>query len=252
MVSCLFYIYISIKMIYRFSIMNKQHFSNIELYYSPDGIINNKILIEGEDFNHITKVMRHSERDAIYITDGKGNIYESQINKINKSSLSAEPLKSYHYENSNKNSFFCIPKLKNPDRFEFALEKCVELGITNFIIFESKRTISKGEKTDRWNKILISAMKQSLRCYLPEIKVVHSIKDIFSLDGEKIGFEQNSSNKLSSLKITPDVDYYFIFGPEGGLDRDELQLFNPDNIYNLADNRLRTETAIIKAASLLL
>jgi 16S rRNA (uracil1498-N3)-methyltransferase len=232
--------------------MNDQYLSNIELYYSPEGIINNKILIQGEDFNHIIKVMRHSVRDILYISDGKGNIYESQINNINKLSLSAEPLKSYHYENAKKNSFFCIPKLRNSDRFEFALEKCVELGVTNFIIFESRRTISRGEKTDRWNKILISAMKQSLRCYLPEIKVVHSIKDIFYLDGEKIGFEQNSYKKISALNIIPDVNYYFIFGPEGGLDKDELELFNPENTYNLADNRLRTETAVIKAASLLL
>jgi 16S rRNA (uracil1498-N3)-methyltransferase len=131
------------------------------------------------------------------------------------------------------------------------LEKCAELGITNFIIFESKRTISRGNKTDRWNKILISAMKQSLKCYLPDIKVVNSVKEIFSLNGGKIGFEQNSSNKIGSLKIIPDVNYYFIFGPEGGLDTDELELFDPENIYNLAENRLRTETAIIKVACLL-
>jgi len=232
--------------------MNEQHLSNIELYYSPDGTINNHILINGEDFNHIIKVMRHSEQDIIYITDGRGNIHKSLIHSINKLSLSAEPVKTYHYENVNQNNFFCIPKLRNSDRFEFALEKCVELGVTNFIIFESIRTVSKNKRTDRWNKILIAAMKQSLRCYLPEIKVVSSIKEIFSFYGEKIGFEQNSYNKISALKIIPDVNYYYIFGPEGGLDKDELEMFNPESIYNLADNRLRTETAIIKAASLLL
>jgi len=231
--------------------MNDQHLSDIELYYSPDGIINNQILIEGEDFSHIIKVMRHSEQDILYITDGNGNIYESQLNKINKYSLSAEPIKTYRYENYKQNIFFCIPKLKNSDRFEFALEKCVELGVTNFIIFESRRTISRGEKTDRWNKILISSMKQSLRSYIPVINIANSVKDIFSLNGGKIGFEQNSSNKINSLKIIADINYYFIFGPEGGLDNDELEMFNPENIYNLAGNRLRTETAIIKAACLL-
>ena len=231
--------------------MNDQYLSNIELYYSPGGIINNTLFIEGEDYNHIIKVMRHSEKDILYITDGKGNICESQIKNIGKDSLSTESLKTYYYQNYKSNLFFCIPKLKNSDRFEFALEKCVELGITNFIIYESRRTISKGDKTDRWNKILLSAMKQSLRSYLSTIKVVDSIKDIFSLDGSKIGFEQNSSNLIPSLKIIHDVNYYLIFGPEGGLDKEELDLFNPDNLYNLAENRLRTETAIIKAACLL-
>ena len=231
--------------------MTSRYLSNIELYYSSNGINNNQLLIEGEDLNHIIKVMRHSVHDIIYITDGKGKIYESKINHISKNSLSAKPLKSYQYENTKQNIYFCIPKLKNPDRFEFALEKCVELGITNYIIFESRRTVSRGDKLDRWNKILLSAMKQSLRCFLPEIKIVNSMNEIFDFDGEKIGFEQNSANMIDSLKIIPGVNYYLIFGPEGGLDKDELELFNPENIYNLAENRLRTETAIIKAASLL-
>jgi 16S rRNA (uracil1498-N3)-methyltransferase len=231
--------------------MPDQQLSNIELYYSSGGNNHNQILIEGEDYNHIIKVMRHSEQDIIYITDGKGNIYEAQLNNISKHSLSAEPIRTYHYENLKQNSYFCLPKLKNAYRFEFALEKCVELGITNFIIFDSKRTISKGEKSDRWIKILISAMKQSLRSYLPKIKIVKSLKDIFSLQGVQIGFEQNSSKQFNDLKIIPDVNYYYIFGPEGGLDKDELELFDPENIYNLADNRLRSETAIIKTACLL-
>jgi 16S rRNA (uracil1498-N3)-methyltransferase len=231
--------------------MNSQHLSNIELYYSANSIKNNSIIIEGENFDHIVKVMRHADGDILYVTDGKGNIYESQINNIDKHSISVTPIKTFQYENVKHNIYFCIPKLKNPDRFEFALEKSTELGITNFIIFESKRSVSKGQKTDRWNKILLSAMKQSLRSYLPEIKVVNSLKEIFSFTGEIIGFEQNTPNKIADLKINPDRNYYLIFGPEGGLDREELHLFNPDNIYNLAENRLRAETAVIKVASLL-
>ena len=74
-----------------------------------------------------------------------------------------------------KNIFFCIPKLKYSDRFEFALEKCTELGITNFIIFDSERSIHKSDKKERWEKIVLSAMKQSLRSYLPNITVINSL-----------------------------------------------------------------------------
>jgi 16S rRNA (uracil1498-N3)-methyltransferase len=231
--------------------MNDLYLSNIELYYSPVGLVNGILHIVGEDFNHISKVMRHIRGDIIFITDGKGNIFESEIKDIDRSYLSVKPLNSYHYKNEKSNLIFCIPKLKNPDRFEFALEKCVELGITHFIIFESRRSVSKGDRIDRWNKILIAAMKQSLTSFLPEIKIVSSINEIFSAAGEKIGFEQNTSKKIGTLKIKPDINYYFVFGPEGGLDEDELELFNTDNLYNLAGNRLRTETAVIKAASML-
>src|ERR1035437_4249860 len=154
--------------------MNSTHLSNIELYYSHAGLINSELHIEGEDYKHIVKVMRHSVGDTIFVTDGKGNIFKASITDIYKTNLSAKLLNTYSYENEKHNYIFCIPKLKNPDRFEFALEKCVELGITNFIIYESKRTVSKGDRSERWNRILISAMKQSLRCYLSNLNVVNS------------------------------------------------------------------------------
>jgi 16S rRNA (uracil1498-N3)-methyltransferase len=236
--------------------------SDIELYYSPYGIVRttskpnaingeDEIIIDGEDFAHAARVMRHKAGDTLFVTDGKGNIYESVIKIIGKDSLTAGPVNTFRYENTKNNLFFCIPKLKNPDRFEFALEKCVEFGITNFVIYESNRTVPRGDKLIRWNKILISAMKQSLRSYLPALKTVSSLKEIFTFDGEKIGFEQKAENNQGWLKTLPSTDYYFVFGPEGGLDNEELGLFNPANLYNIAENRLRSETAIIKAASLL-
>ncbi len=149
--------------------MNK-YLSNIELYYSSQIKNKNEIIInEAEDFKHIVKVMRHSIDDEVYVTNGEGKIFKSKISEINKNSLTAIIEDTMEYENKFSNITFCIPKLKSPDRFEFALEKCVELGITNFIVFDSERTVAKGNKIERWNKILISAMKQSLRSYLPKI-----------------------------------------------------------------------------------
>jgi 16S rRNA (uracil1498-N3)-methyltransferase len=231
--------------------LNEHQLSDIELYYSPSGMINNEIMIQGDQFDHAVKVMRHSEGDVIYITDGIGNIFRCTVKYVDKHALAGAILETYRYENEKQNRYFCIPKLKSSDRFEFALEKCVELGITSFIIYESKRTVSKGVKIDRWNKIILSAMKQSLRAYLPQIKIVDSLSGIFSLEGEKIVFEQKSSMPINGLKLSQGVNYYFIFGPEGGLEQEELELFDMQNIYKLAENRLRTETAIIKAASLL-
>ena len=225
--------------------------SDIELFYSPYGNINNEIIIDGEDFSHAARVMRHKTGDTLFITDGKGNIYKTEIKIMGKDALTAIPVKTFIYENKRNNVFFCIPKLKNPDRFEFALEKCVELGFTNFIVYESKRTVTRGDKLTRWNKILVSAMKQSLQSHLPVIKTAASLKEIFSYEGEKIGFDQKAEHGLSAFNMLPSVNYYLVFGPEGGLDTFELGLFNKSNLFNIAENRLRSETAIIKAASLL-
>ena len=224
------------------------YLSGVELYYnSTEDIKENSNIILDDDYKHIVKVMRHSVGNEIYITDGKGKIFLSVIKEIKKDFLNAAVKKVFVNENDFSNIFFCIPKLKSSDRFEFALEKCTELGITNFIIFDSERTMHKSGKLDRWNKIVLSAMKQSLRSYLPNLEIINSIKDIFKYEGIKILLEQNCDKKISSLRINKNEKYFFIFGPEGGFTNEEQNLF--DEKYNLAENRLRTETAIIKCAS---
>jgi 16S rRNA (uracil1498-N3)-methyltransferase len=227
-----------------------KYLSNIELYYThPKNISEKSVLIEGEEYFHITKVMRHQASEVLYVTNGEGKIYSGRIKDINKKNLELIIESSISYENKYKNIFFCIPKLRNSERFEFALEKCVELGITNFLIFDSERTISKSNRSDRWNKILLSAMKQSLNSFLPKIELLN-FKDIFNLQGIKIGLEQTSQKKIKELELGLNDKYYFVFGPEGGISEKELNFFEKDNLYKLAENRLRTETAIILAASL--
>jgi 16S rRNA (uracil1498-N3)-methyltransferase len=188
--------------------------------------------------------------DEIYITNGKGEIFLTAVVNMNKNSLIASIKDILKYENIFSHITFCIPKLKSSDRFEFALEKCTELGITNFIVFDSERVMQKSSKIERWEKIILSAMKQSLRSYLPKIEVLNSVNDILNSNGRKILLEQNSHKHLSELKINNGEKNFFIFGPEGGLTKQEMNSF--DEHYKLSDNRLRTETAVIKCASIIL
>ena len=225
--------------------------SNIELFYSPhENISGETISLTGDEFKHAVKVMRSKIGDTIYITNGTGLIFKTEISSIEKDNLSAKIIETIKTENKFENIFFCIPKLKNPDRFKFAIEKCVEFGVVNFIVFESNRTISKGSNIKRWEKIALSAMKQSLRAYLPKIQLVNYLSNIGELNGEKIIFEQNSDKYFKFNKDGEKI-YYFIFGPEGGLTKDELEIFENDSIFSLSVHRLRSETAIVKVASLL-
>ena len=224
---------------------------NIELYYSFDEHISDEIIsLTGDEFKHAVKVMRNSVGDTLYITNGAGSIFKTEISSIEKNKISARIIETIRTKNKFENIFFCIPKLKNPDRFKFAIEKCVELGVTNFIIFESTRTIAKGTNIKRWEKIALASMKQSLRAYLPKIRLVKNLSDIAESKGEKIIFEQNTERKFQ-FEFLKDNKYYFIFGPEGGLMENEIQLFDTDLIYSLSDHRLRSETAIVKVASLI-
>jgi len=232
-------------------IYNKK-LSNIELYYSPASLKDKNIIkIEGEELKHITKVMRHNPGDEIFVTNGQGIIYKTSIIKINSGYIELNISEIYNFENSKANLFFCIPRLKSTDRIEIALEKCTELGITNFIVFDSDRTIRKGNKPERWEKIITAAMKQSLRSYLPSLTMADSLAEIASKDGDMILFTQESERSFSYDAVNKRTNYYFIFGPEGDFTENEKQLFAMKDYYNLGNYRLRSETAIIKCASIL-
>ena len=227
------------------------YLSNIELYYSaPENTSKKEVIISGDDYRHIVKVMRHNIGDELYVTNGQGKIFNGLIDRINKDSIDLSIRKIIEYNNPLANIIFCIPKLKSSDRFEFSLEKCTELGITQFIVFESERTIAKGNKLERWEKIVLSAMKQSLLSYLPKISVVNNIGDVLNQNCKKIVLEQNAKRDLKELELNNE-NYLFIFGPEGGLSKNELELFEEHEKYKIAENRLRSETAIIKSASII-
>jgi len=229
-----------------------EYLSNIELYYCSSLTENEQIFqLTDEEYHHSTNVMRNKVGDSLYATDGNGKIYEGIITSIEKKSISVRVLKFNILQNRLKHFTFCIPNLRNPDRFKFALEKCTELGITNFILFNSERSVSKGFNIDRINKILLSAMKQSLKSYLPKVNILESVKNFKDLSVEKVLFEQKSKSKLSDKKFDTSKEFYFVFGPEGGFSEKEILDIQPTLILNLAENRLRSETAIIKVASIL-
>jgi 16S rRNA (uracil1498-N3)-methyltransferase len=193
--------------------------------------------------------MRNSVGNTLHVTDGQGRILTSTIQKIDKTQLKADIINERKFENKAINIWFCIPSLKNPDRLKFAFEKCVELGITNFIHFSSKYSINKKPKLEKYQKTTLSAMKQSLRAYLPNI-LASSLDEIANINGTKILLDQNA-NKLFDGKIDLSESVYFIFGPEGGFDESEINLFEKINTYSLSAHRLRTETAIVNCASVL-
>ncbi len=229
--------------------MEQDFLSDIELYYSDNLINSNSIRIEGEEFKHILKVMRHNNGDVIFVTDGKGTIFESVIILINQRSIECRIEKKHHFKNVLENFTVCIPRLKSHDRFEFALEKCVELGFTDFVVFESKRTIARGPKMDRWEKVLLSAMKQSLRSFLPKIKFEKNLPNISALKSQIVIFDQKSKNEINHFDFKSDKKYVLLFGPEGGLTNEEINQFDNSIALRLTENRLRAETAVITACS---
>jgi 16S rRNA (uracil1498-N3)-methyltransferase len=131
------------------------------------------------------------------------------------------------------------------------LEKSIELGFTDFVVFNSERTIGKKINQKRLEKISLAAMKQSLHPYFPKIAIIESLVKLNTNNCKIILFDQSSSNKISDFNIVKNQNYYFLFGPEGSFSENEIKHINPDVILNLGKNRLRSETAIIKCASII-
>jgi 16S rRNA (uracil1498-N3)-methyltransferase len=227
-----------------------EHLSNIELYYTPPELIEaEQLILSGDEFHHSVNVMRNSVGNTIFVTDGKGSIFTCKVNRLKENELMASIVEKREYANKAENIWFCIPILKNTDRLKFTFEKCVELGITNFILFSSKHTISKKVKPEKFQKTTLAAMKQSLRAFLPQV-ISSNYSDIINFDASKILFDQNAKAIFyGNHKISQPT--YFLFGPEGGFDENEIELVKQENRFSLSSNRLRSETAIIKCVSLL-
>lgn len=231
--------------------MEAVYLSDIELYI---GIKAEKsVVIKDDDYKHASKVMRHKLNDEIYVTEGLGKIYKTRIIQDVFNSFVCEIREEFDYKERLPNIIPVIPNLNKIDKSELVIEKLVELGFTKIAFCEFDRGGKKRVNFERMNRIALSALKQSLNSFLPEISYYSNLKEILKTN-RYYYFDQNSKRKLSELKdsiIKSENSIYLLFGPEGGFSEKERNLLNTEKQIKITDNRLRTETAIISVCSFL-
>ncbi|MCX6164487.1 MAG: RsmE family RNA methyltransferase [Ignavibacteriae bacterium] len=158
----------------------------MEYYYTPASNIdlqNNKLILNDFEHKHLIKVLRKKIGDLLKITDGQRNIFNCKIVKVSGDIVVCDILdKEYNLYEPNINLKLFIALLRNNTRFEFAIEKAVELGVNSIQPVITEYTINKSSfsktKLDRISKIIISAMGQSQRCYLPGFDNAISFDDM--------------------------------------------------------------------------
>lgn len=230
----------------------------MELFYLPE-LSEDKInfKITGDEFHHLSKVLRAKIGDEIFVTNGKGLIAEAKLIKISRNDCEVELIKFQKFERRKTQLIALLPILKQEERFEFALEKLTELGIDEIQPFISERTVKKSFRFERSKRILISALKQSLNPFLPElrtsIKFEQFISDLqlndFVLYGDDEGI---NILEIQNQLLRSDIKRIILtVGPEGAFTNDELNLLRKTNSVpiKLGEFRLRSETAIISLAS---
>ena len=211
-----------------------------------------EIILSSEESKHATKVLRKKEGDILNFTDGKGGFYKAEITvadtrKCRLQIISSEQKPKQH----SYHLHIAIAPTKNMDRYEWFLEKATEIGvdeITPIICDHSERKVLK---TERCNRILLSAMKQSLKFHLPKLNEAIPLKDFLKQDfeGNKYIAHCEDGEKTELRKEEKANKTTILIGPEGDFSPAEIQiaLQNQFKAVSLGKSRLRTETAGIVA-----
>jgi len=224
----------------------------MHLFYTPD-LIGTIYTLDETESKHCIKVLRLSMHDIIHLIDGKGGFFKAQIIDTNPKKCSVEIVESKkEYGKRNQYLHIAIAPTKNIERFEWFLEKATEIGIDEITPLLCEHSERKIIKTDRLEKIIISAMKQSKKAYKPVINEMIEIKRFLSRDfkGDKFiaHCEDNHKNLLKTI-YKQGNNAIILIGPEGDFSLEEIQL-SKDNKFieiSLGESRLRTETAGIVA-----
>lgn len=214
-----------------------------------------------EIYYHLSKVLRARVGDDVEFCDVSGKCFQYKINAITASTISFEQIKEIASSSElPKKVILAISYLKN-NNFELVLQKAVEIGVSDIIAFESKRTIVKANnfnsnKFTRFEKIILEASEQSKRNYIPHIhKMSFNELAKFDCSNKLVAFEACSADGSNLLinNVDIDKDTLIVIGPEGGFEESEIDHLksNDFKVISLGKRILRAETAAINSCSII-
>ncbi|WP_207429184.1 16S rRNA (uracil(1498)-N(3))-methyltransferase [Pedobacter sp. SYSU D00535] len=224
------------------------------LFYTPD-IAGDNYQLNEEESRHCIKVLRLDTDDEVFLVDGKGGFYKAKITSANAKKTILQVLeKQTDYGKRNYYLHIAVAPTKNIERLEWFLEKATEIGIDEVSPIICDRSERREVKTERLNRIITSAVKQSLKAYHPILNEPRRFRNFISetissadqkfvahcMEGEK--FPLKEKTELGRR-------YLILIGPEGDFTREELQLAQENGFLpiTLGSSRLRTETAALEA-----
>lgn len=215
-----------------------------------------ELVLPEETSKHIVSVLRMQEGEELRVTNGMGTIVSAIIQKAHKKNCILNAVEVFQTKDSRKPVTLAISLLKNPGRFEWMLEKVMEIGIQSVIPLLSQRSERQHFRAERMKSIMVSAMLQSQQSWLTEIKEPVPFTEIIKASGYQHKFiahclpEQKTSLRQGSYQSASSI---ILIGPEGDFSPLEITAaiefgYKP---VTLGDTRLRTETAGVVAATLL-
>ncbi len=226
----------------------------MHLFYTPEFELNEGeyYSLNKEESTHCIKVLRLREKDTICLTNGLGRFVFAEISDANPKNCSF--LVNQVQDDYGKRDFkvhIAIAPTKNINRMEWFLEKAVEMGIDKISFFIGEHSERTSIKRERLEKIMISALKQSLKAYMPELNENANYKELIKSNEKKKYIAYCKPEGRTSIKESyqKGEDVLILIGPEGDFSEKEVELAlnNGFQAITLGESRLRTETAALFA-----
>ena len=241
-----------------FCVFNAQ---KMELFYSRD-IVGGTCRLDFDESGHCIKVLRHRNGDEISVIDGCGTLHRCRITSDNHKGVEAVILDSIEHWGAHPYSLhFAVCPTKNNDRYEWFAEKACEIGFDTLSPIIGDHSERRVLKTQRVEKILVSAAKQSLKASIPTVHEPISVKEFIKSVSESNAlkliaycFEDESTPRRSikqALEAYKGKEIIIMIGPEGDFSKEEALAAIASGFIpvHLGDSRLRTETAALTAAA---
>ncbi len=241
----------------------------MQLFYCKDITPEGYCTLDAEESRHAVRVMRLREGDEINVTDGRGALYQCRIVDANDRTCTVEttsPLSTLHSPLSTLHSplstlHLAVAPTKNPSRMEWLVEKAVEMGVEEITLLQCDHSERSFLKTDRLEKLAVSAMKQSLHLTLPRINPAVPLREWLNSNIQAFKHsnvqrliahcEADKPRTLLHEALLPGHDTVVLIGPEGDFSAEEIAmaLENGFQPVSFGSARLRTETAALYAVA---
>ncbi len=224
----------------------------MHIFYTPE-LSGASYTLDETESKHCVRVLRLQKGDEITLVDGRGGLFTAQIADANPKRCLVEVIQSeLNFGLTNYRIHIAIAPTKNMDRTEWFLEKATEIGIDRITPLLCRYSERKEVKLDRLEKVMVSAMKQSLKAYLPQLDGLTKFNDFLQqpFEGQKfIAHCEEQHRELLKSAVKSGGNYLILIGPEGDFSTEEIASaikagFQP---VSLGDSRLRTETAGVVA-----
>ncbi len=225
----------------------------MDIFYKPD-IDSDLIILDAQESAHCIRVMRYKSGDSVCIIDGRGGYFIAEIVREDPKACTIKIVsRQENYKPLPYELHLAIAPTKNTDRFEWFLEKATEIGITSITPIICRRSERRNIRMDRMEKIVIAAMKQSVKAYLPRLNTLVSFEEWVKGQESDTRYIAHCMDgpKRNIWNADLSVNNAVLIGPEGDFTAEEVVFAEKHGFMpiSLGTQRLRTETAGIVACT---